>query len=180
MLAALTEFIDKDEVYALSTMVEGQIEQTQVKISSQKPCLCFPEQKFLSNQIHTDDVAFLEEELKRFKTLQNVDDDQANQRRRELLTVARKERLKTNGDRAYNDDNDDDDDDLMITQTRRTKNDDSDTENDDDDDAFEINSMRSTQKRTQASTTTGRGRGRGRGRAKATPIATPRGKRKPF
>ncbi|CAF0729423.1 unnamed protein product [Adineta ricciae] len=162
MLAALTEFIDKDEVYALSTMVEGQIEQTQ---------------KFLSNQIHTDDVAFLEEELKRFKMLQNVDDDQANQRRRDLLTVARKERLKINGDRSYNDD--DDDDDLMVTQTRRTKNDDSDNENDDDD-AFEINSMRPTQKRTQVSTTAGRGRGRGRGRAKATPIATPRGKRKPF
>jgi hypothetical protein len=32
MLAALTEFIDKDEVYALSTMVEAQIEQSQVKI----------------------------------------------------------------------------------------------------------------------------------------------------
>ncbi len=31
MLAALTEFIDKDEVYALSTMVEAQIEQSQVK-----------------------------------------------------------------------------------------------------------------------------------------------------
>jgi hypothetical protein len=33
MLAALTEFIDKDEIYALSTMVEAQIEQSQVKIS---------------------------------------------------------------------------------------------------------------------------------------------------
>jgi hypothetical protein len=31
MLAALTEFIDKDEVYALNTMVEAQIEQSQVK-----------------------------------------------------------------------------------------------------------------------------------------------------
>jgi len=31
MLAALTEFIDKDEIYALSTMVEAQIEQSQVK-----------------------------------------------------------------------------------------------------------------------------------------------------
>ena len=31
MLAALTEFIDKDEVYALTTMVEAQIEQSQVK-----------------------------------------------------------------------------------------------------------------------------------------------------
>lgn len=31
MLAALTEFIDKDEVYALSTMVEAQIEQSQVR-----------------------------------------------------------------------------------------------------------------------------------------------------
>lgn len=31
MLAALTEFIDKDEMYALSTMVEAQIEQSQVK-----------------------------------------------------------------------------------------------------------------------------------------------------
>ena len=30
MLAALTEFIDKDEIYALSTMVEAQIEQSQV------------------------------------------------------------------------------------------------------------------------------------------------------
>jgi hypothetical protein len=30
MLAALTEFIDKDEVYALATMVESQIEQSQV------------------------------------------------------------------------------------------------------------------------------------------------------
>ena len=34
MLAALTEFIDTDEVYALSTMVEAQIEQSQVKIFS--------------------------------------------------------------------------------------------------------------------------------------------------
>ena len=33
MLAALTEFIDKDEVYALSTMVEAQIEQSRVKYS---------------------------------------------------------------------------------------------------------------------------------------------------
>lgn len=32
MLAALTEFIDKDEIYALSTMVDAQIEQSQVKI----------------------------------------------------------------------------------------------------------------------------------------------------
>ncbi len=31
MLAALTEFIDKDEVYALNTMVEAQIEQSQVR-----------------------------------------------------------------------------------------------------------------------------------------------------
>ena len=31
MLAALTEFIDKDEIYALSTMVEAQIEQSQVR-----------------------------------------------------------------------------------------------------------------------------------------------------
>jgi len=32
MLAALTEFIDKDETYALSTMIEAQLEQSQVNI----------------------------------------------------------------------------------------------------------------------------------------------------
>jgi hypothetical protein len=32
MIAALTEFIDKDEVYALSAMVEAQIEHGQVTI----------------------------------------------------------------------------------------------------------------------------------------------------
>jgi hypothetical protein len=36
MLAALTEFIDKDEVYAISTMVEAQIEQSQVEIQFTK------------------------------------------------------------------------------------------------------------------------------------------------
>ena len=37
MLAALTEFIDKDELYALSTMVEAQIEQSQVGRFSSLP-----------------------------------------------------------------------------------------------------------------------------------------------
>ncbi|CAF1075431.1 unnamed protein product [Adineta steineri] len=163
MLAALTEFIDKDEIYALSTMVEAQIEQSR---------------KFLSNNIHNDDVAFLEEELKRFKTLQNIDDNEATQRRKEVLTMARKERLKANGDRSS-------DDDLMITGSIGINNDNSNDENDDDDDDddFDRSSMKSTQKRTQSSTARGattRGRGRGRGRAKATPTTTPRGKRKPF
>jgi hypothetical protein len=44
MLAALTEFIDKDEIYALSTMVEAQIEQSQVgrvKTNGVVETLCF-------------------------------------------------------------------------------------------------------------------------------------------
>ena len=36
MLAALTEFIDKDEIYALSTIVEAQIEQSQVIFDNKK------------------------------------------------------------------------------------------------------------------------------------------------
>jgi len=139
MLAALTEFIDKDEVYSLSTMVEAQIEQSQ---------------KFLLNNIHNDDVAFLEEELKRFKTLQNADDDQAIKRRKDLLTIARQERLKVNGDKSSDDE---------TTQSMEINNDDEDDDDEDD------------RKPTQT-TTRGRGRGRGRGRAKTTP----RGKRKPF
>ncbi|CAF3402548.1 unnamed protein product [Rotaria socialis] len=158
MLAALTEFIDKDEVYALSTMVEAQIEQSQ---------------KFLSSNIYNDDVAALEDELKRFKALQNVDDEEAIKRRKDLLVIARQERIKAYGDKSS-------DDEIMVTQSIGISNDNSD--DDDGDDDFDQSSMRSTQKRTQPSLSTARGatRGRGRGRAKATPTKAPRGKKKPF
>ncbi|CAF4495020.1 unnamed protein product, partial [Rotaria magnacalcarata] len=160
MLAALTEFIDKDEVYALSTMVEAQIEQSQ---------------KFLSSNIHNDDVAALEDELKRFKALQNVDDEEAIKRRKDLLVIARQERIKAYGDKSS-------DDEIMVTQSIGISNDNSDDDDDSDDD-FGQSSMRSTQKRTQpssSSTVRGATRGRGRGRAKATPAKAPRGKKKPF
>ncbi|CAF0786525.1 unnamed protein product [Rotaria sp. Silwood1] len=158
MLAALTEFIDKDEIYALSTMVEAQIEQSQ---------------KFLSNNIHNDDVAFLEDELKRFKTLQNADDDEAIKRRKNVLIMARQERLKASGDKSS-------DDEIMITESIRNNNENS-NDDDDDDDDFDRNSIKTTQKRTQLSTKTrGATRGRGRGRAKTTPTKTPRNKKKPF
>ncbi|CAF1948597.1 unnamed protein product [Rotaria magnacalcarata] len=160
MLAALTEFIDKDEVYALSTMVEAQIEQSQ---------------KFLSSNIHNDDVAALEDELKRFKALQNVDDEEAIKRRKDLLVIARQERIKAYGDKSS-------DDEIMVTQSIGISNDNSDDDDDSDDD-FGQSSMRSTQKRTQpssSSTVRGATRGRGRGRAKITPAKAPRGKKKPF
>ena len=125
-------------------------------------------------------MAFLEEELKRFKNLQNGtisflriwafledclldDDDQAIKRRKDALNTARQERLKLSGDRTS-------DDEMLPTQSMKINDDDDD---DDDDDDFD---RRSTQKRTQTSTRARGGRGRGRPRA----TATPRGKRKPF
>lgn len=133
-------------------------------------------QKFLSNNIHNDDVAFLEDELKRFKTIQNVDDDEATKRRKDVLKMARQERLIANGDRSS-------DDEIKITGSIGINNENS-NDDDDDDEDFDRSSMKTTQKRTQSSTkTTTRGatRGRGRGRAKTTTTTTtPRGKKKPF
>jgi hypothetical protein len=72
------------------------------------------------NNIHNDDVAFIEEELKRFKTLQNMNDDEATKRRKEVLTMARHERLKVDGDKDQSSENDEDDE-VQITQTTQKK-----------------------------------------------------------
>ena len=51
-------------------------------------------QKHLINHIHQDDSYQIEEELKSLKTLQNLNDDEANKRRKEVLNKARQERLQ--------------------------------------------------------------------------------------
>lgn len=122
------------------------------------------------NNVHNDDLAYIEEELKRFKALQNADDHEAMKRRKDLLSQARQERINAYGDKS------DDDDDTVVSQSMDFFN-----ENSNNDDDFDQYSMPKTQNRTQASAKTTRGstRGRGRGRAKTTPTTT-RGKRKPF
>ena len=123
-------------------------------------------------------MATVEEELKRLKASQNVDEEQAIRRRKDVLVMARQERLKATGD--------DGDNGLLINAPTGMELENSNDDEDEDENesgGSPRHSMRSTQKRTQSSTARGattRGRGRGRGRAKTTPTTTPRAKRKPF
>lgn len=136
--------------------------------------------KFLAAHVHQDDLVTVEDEVKRLKAFQSANDEEAERKRKDILIMARQERLKANGGRSS-------DDEISVTRSRPMNNEPDDIDNDDDDD--DDFSMRTTQKRTQSSssaaaarsaTASSRGRGRGRGRAKATSTATPRGKRKPF
>ena len=137
--------------------------------------------KYLATHVHQDDLVTVEDEVKRLKAFQSANDEEAERKRKDILTMARQERLKANGDRSS-------DDEISITRSRPINKEPDDIDNDDDDD--DDFSMRTTQKRTQSSssaaatarsaTASSRGRGRGRGRAKATATITPRGKRKPF
>ncbi|CAF1301739.1 unnamed protein product, partial [Didymodactylos carnosus] len=138
MLTALTEYIDKDEIYALNKMVEA--EMTIAK-------------DFLTKSLLAEDVELIEEELRRLKKIKTDNDDEQQKQIKDAIMKAKNERLK--------EDDDDNDDPSMILGD-----DDGDDNADDDFDDSESKKKKRTLSGDSSisSSTRGRGRGRGSGR----------------